>query len=66
MKLGLLGSGDDLIHADLSQVVAVLDVLRNAAVEQDGLLGHYADLGAQEGHVDASRVVAVNQLKRGN
>lgn len=63
MKLGLLGGGDDLVHADLLKVVAVLDVIRDAAVEQDGLLGHNADLGTQEGHVDASRVMAINQLQ---
>lgn len=63
MKLGFLGSRDDLIHADFPHVVAVLDVLRDAAVEQDGLLGHDANLGTQEGHVDASRVMAINQLQ---
>lgn len=65
MKLGLLSSGDDLIHADFPRVIAVLDVLRDAAVEQDGLLGHDANLGAQEGHVDTRGVVAINQLQTG-
>ncbi len=63
MKLRFLCGGDDLIHADFPQVVAVLDVLCNAAVKQDGLLGHDADLGAQEGHVDVRRVMAINQLQ---
>lgn len=63
MELGLLGGGDDLVHADFPHVVAVLDVLRDAAVEQDGLLGHDANLGTQEGHVDPTRVVAINQLQ---
>lgn len=63
MKLGFLGSGDDLIHADFLQVVAVLDVLCDAAVKQDGLLGHDANLGTQEGHIDTSRVMAINQLQ---
>lgn len=64
VKLGLLSSWDDLIHGDVPRVIAVLDVLRDAAVEQDGLLGHDANLGAQEGHIDTSRVVAINQLQR--
>lgn len=63
MKLGLLGGRDDLIHADFPQVVAILDVLCDAAVEQDGLLGYDANLGSQEGHVDTSRVMAINQLQ---
>lgn len=63
MKLGFLGGRDDLIHADFPGVVAVLDVLGDAAVEQDGLLGHDANLGSQEGHVDTGRVVAINQLQ---
>lgn len=44
VKLGLLGSGDDLVHADFSTVVAVLDVVSDAAIEQHRLLGHNADL----------------------
>lgn len=63
MKLGFLGGGDDLVHVDVPHVVAVLDVLCDAAAEQDGLLGHDADLGSQEGHVDAGRVAAINQLQ---
>lgn len=63
VKLGFLCSRDDLIHANFPQVVAVLDVLCYAAVKQDGLLGHNADLRAQEGHVDMSRVMAINQLQ---
>lgn len=66
VELGLLGGGDDVVHADLPQVVPVLDVLRDAAVEQDGLLGHNANLGAQVGHVDTSRVMAINQLQESN
>lgn len=63
VKLGFLGGIDDLIHADFPQVVAVLDVLLDAAVKQDGLLGHDANLGTQEGHADSSRVMAINQLQ---
>lgn len=63
MKLGLLGGRDDLVHADLPGVVPVFDVLGYAAVEQDGLLGHDANLGPQEGHADTGRVVAINQLQ---
>lgn len=63
MKLGFLGSGYDIIHADFPQVVAVLDVLGDAAVKQDGLLGNDANLGTQEGHVDTRRVMAINQLQ---
>lgn len=63
MKLGLLCGRDDLIHADFSQVVAILNVLCDAAVKQYGLLGHDANLGTQERHVDASGVMAINQLQ---
>lgn len=64
MKLGFLSSVDDLIHGDFPRVVPVLDVLCDAGVEQDGLLGHDANLGTQEGHVDTSGDVAINQLQR--
>lgn len=64
VKLGFLSSGDDLVLAYFPRVVAVLDVLRDAAVEQDGLLGHNANLGAQEGHIDTRGVMAINQLQR--
>ena len=63
MKLGFLSSADDLVHGDVPRVIAVLDVLCDAAVEQDGLLGHDANLGTQEGHVDTSRDTAINQLQ---
>ena len=63
MKLGFLSGRDDLIHADFPRVVTVLDVLLDAAVKQDGLLGHDANLGTQEGHADTSRVMAINQLQ---
>lgn len=51
MQLCLLGGGDDLVHADLALVVAVADVLCDAAVKQDRLLRHNANLGAQEGYI---------------
>lgn len=63
VELGLLCSGNDLIHADFPHVVTILDVLSDAAVEQHGLLGHDANLGPQEGHVDTGGVVAINQLQ---
>lgn len=44
MELSFLGGREDIIHANLSRVVAVFDVLCDAAVEQDGLLGHDANL----------------------
>lgn len=63
MKLGLLGGRDDLIHADFPGVVSVFYVLCDAAVKQDRLLGHDANLGPQEGHTDTGRLVAINQLQ---
>lgn len=63
MELGLLGCGDDVARADFPGVVSVLYVLFDAAVEQDGLLGHDANLGTQEGHVDPGGLVAINQLQ---
>lgn len=63
VQLGLPRGRHHLIHADLPHVVAVLDVLGDAAVEQNRLLGHDADLGAQEGDVDTAGYPAVDQLR---
>lgn len=63
MKLGLLGCRDDLIPADFPGVVSVFYVLFDAAVKQDGLLGHDANLGTQEGHIDTRGLMAINQLQ---
>ena len=63
MELGFLGCGDDVIQADFAQVVSVLDVVSDAAVKQNGLLGYDADLGAQVRDIDLSRVMAINNLQ---
>lgn len=63
MKLRLLGSWDDLVHADFPRVVAVFDVLADAAVEQNRLLRNDANLGAEEGHADETWVTAIDQLQ---
>ena len=62
MELGLLCGGHDVVHADLPCVVTVADVVGDAAVEQDGLLGDDANLGAQEGHAHPGGLMSVDQL----
>lgn len=60
MELGFLGCRDDIIHAELPLVIPVADVLRNAAVKQNRLLGNDPDLRAQEWNVDVSGVMSVD------
>lgn len=62
MKLGLFRCENDIVHVDLPQIVPILDVVSDAAVEQDRFLGDNADLRAQKRHVCLGGVVAVNQL----
>lgn len=62
MQLGLLGCGDDIIHAELSFIVSIADVFCNTAVEQNWLLRDDPNLRAQESNVDPSRVMAINEL----
>ncbi|RUS71935.1 hypothetical protein EGW08_020310, partial [Elysia chlorotica] len=59
VDVGRLGGLNDLIHADGPGVVSIRDVLGDALVKQDGLLGHQADLGAQPGQVQVLQVVLV-------
>lgn len=63
MKVGFLSGLNNLLHADTACVISILNILRNAAVKQHGLLGHYANLTSQEGHIDCVRRAAINQLK---
>ena len=60
--VGLSCSVCDLSHGYLSPVVSVRDVLGDATVEQDGLLGHEADLRAQPRQVVVSQRSAVQAL----
>lgn len=60
MELGLLGCRDNIVHAELSLVISVANVLRNAAVEQNRLLGNDPDLGAQERNVDVNGIVSID------
>lgn len=60
MELGLLGCSDDIINAELSQVIPIANVLRNAAVEQNWLLGNDPDLRAQERNADMSGIMSVD------
>lgn len=64
MEEGFLRRLHNLLHAHVTRVVPVLNVLGDAAVKQHRLLGHDADLGPQEGHVDLGRRPPVNQLVR--
>lgn len=52
MKISLLSCFNNLFHANVPGIISVLYVLGYAAVKQNRLLGHYSDLGSQEGHVD--------------
>ena len=63
MDVGLSCSVCDLIHGYLSTVVSVGDVLSDATVEQDWLLGHEADLRAQPRQVVVAQSTAVQQLQ---
>lgn len=63
MELGLLGCRDDIVHTELPLVVSIADVLYNAAVEQNWLLGNNSNLGAQEWNIDASGLMSINQLE---
>lgn len=60
MELGLLGCRDDIIHAELPLVIPIANVLLNAAVEQNRLLGNDPNLRAQERDVDSSGIMSVD------
>ena len=57
VDVGLLGGVDDLLHGDLPRVVAILNVLGDGAVEEGGLLRDDAQVGADEGQVQAADVL---------
>ena len=59
VDVGLLGGVDDLLHGDLPRVVAVPDVLGDGAVEEGGLLRDDAQVGADEGQVQAADVLSL-------
>ena len=63
VDVGLSGSVCDLIHGNLSTVVPIRDVLGDAAIEQDGLLGHEADLRAQPRQVVVTQSMSIQQLQ---
>lgn len=44
VKIGFLSRLNNLFHADTACVISILNILRNAAVKQHWLLGHYANL----------------------
>ena len=60
MDVGLPGGLQHLLHADLSLVVSVLDVVRDCPVEEDGLLRHQAQLGPDPGQVEGLDVVLLD------
>ena len=59
VSMGHVGGDDHLVFAGLGPAVA--DVLQNRAVQQRGILGHHADLGAQALLRHPSDVLAVDQ-----
>ena len=63
MNISLLCSFDNLVHGDVAHVVAVLDVVRQGAVEKDRLLGDDTQLTSYPGHVQALNIMIVNRLK---
>lgn len=63
MKEGLLCRLHNFLHAHGARVVPILNVLGDAAVKQHRLLGHDADLGPQEGHVNFGGRSTINQLQ---
>lgn len=62
MELRLLGCRDDIIHAKLPLAIPIANVLPNAAVKQNRLLGNDPDLRAQEWNVDLSGIMSVDSL----
>lgn len=60
MELGLLGCRDDIIHAEPPLVIPIANVLLNAAVEQNRLLGNDPNLRAQERDIDSSGIMSVD------
>ena len=63
MDVGLFGRVDDLLHGDVTAVVAVPDVVGQAAVEQDRLLRNDAQIQPHQGHVQGLDILVLQQLK---
>ncbi|RUS83276.1 hypothetical protein EGW08_008956, partial [Elysia chlorotica] len=62
VNICLLGSLNDFGHGDLSGVVTVGDVLRDAVVKEHGLLGHDADLLAVPAQVELLQIMPFHHL----
>ncbi len=61
--VGLPGRVHDLVHGDVSVVVAVRDVLGQRSVEENGLLWDDAHARPDHGNVEALHVLALKQLR---
>lgn len=62
MNVGLLGSADDLIHADMAVVGAVSDIVGDASIEEDGFLRDNSQLTTEPGNVEILHVLSTNHL----
>ena len=61
MDVGHPRCSHHLLHAHLPLIVPILDVLRNASVEEDRFLGHKAKPGPKLGNIEGLNVVALNR-----
>jgi hypothetical protein len=61
VDVGLTRRSHHLLHGHVSRVVPVADVVRQAAVEEDRLLRHDAQLGADPGHAEGGQVVVLQR-----
>ena len=64
MYVGLLGGLHHLVHADLARVVAVGNVVADAAVEENGFLGDDSQARADERNVERLDVLLLQGLRR--
>lgn len=63
MYVGCFGCTHNLILGYDPAVVSISDVLGNAVVKQDGLLGHNPELGSEPLEVEFLCLLTIQQLK---
>ena len=65
VDVGSPGSVHHLLHAHLSLIVPVLDVVRDGSVKQDRLLRHETKLGSEPGQIQSLNILLLNvQISR--
>lgn len=63
MDVGCFGCTHNLLLGHDPTVVSIRDVLGDAVVEQDGLLGHDPELGSEPLEVEFLCLLTIQQLK---